>query len=78
MLISVALVLGVAKLIQLIKEVLPWPVEAWVKSLLTFVLAGLGALVVAEDPSGVVPDRWGRLGTRWSRTRRLEGSAARW
>lgn len=50
MLTAVALALGVAKLVQFIKEALPWPVEAWVKSFLTFVLAGLGALAFAEDP----------------------------
>jgi hypothetical protein len=49
-LISVALALGIVKIIQLIKEILPWPVEAWVKSALTLALAGLGALPFVAGP----------------------------
>jgi hypothetical protein len=49
-LISVALAFGIVKVIQLIKEILPWPVEAWVKSTLTLAFAGLGALPFVSGP----------------------------
>lgn len=54
----ILIALGAMKATEMVKELIPFPVQAWTKSLISLVLAGVFGAVVGAEPL-VIGGAWG-------------------